>query len=401
MDHLIVDATPKGSAILAYGHTRGPRWNWKLFAILAGSFFMAGLVTLFFISNKLTLLVPRGRLVTVAIRPKTLASELSTELRQSLPPPWRAAVETQSRFPAILGIALGADDRPHAFALVARTSSVLPASGLNVTKNGLFRLLTDDENIAIEKVPIQAAWSLERKLRRHGAAWILDGSLLRRLAGTTENDDRVPTLDEASGVWDGWRGRIFIGSEDGDGTALDAPIFAILGNDLEASVPVIEALTSQGIDLRQITLPPSRIAVTDQAPGGLSIEWRDKLGADNLVSLRSALGQTDRREQLLPDETGIRELIPSSATLTVPFLVSADENTSSTWEVSDSALKGSEQILTETQPDPNCPGQVRFLLQGKAMQNLLTAWDIPETWKKSLSRLRIVQAGSDISVCLN
>ncbi len=403
MDHIIVDATPKGSAILAYGQTRGPRWNWKLFAILAGSFFVAGVVTLFFLSNKLTLLMPRDRLAIVAIRPKTLASELSTDLRQSLPPPWRAAIETQSRFPAILGVSLGANDEPRAFALVARTSTVLPSVGLAVTESGLFSLLTGDEKTEPEIAPLQTVWSLQRKLRRHDAAWVIDGSLLRRSAGATGNDGQIPSLDdEISGAWDGGRGQIFIGSsEDENETAFDAPIFAILGNDLEASIQVTEALTSQGIDLRQIALPPSRIAVTAQTPGGLSVEWHDGLGEEDLLTLRSVLGLTERRETLLPDETGIRELVPSSATLTAPFLISADENTSSTWEVSDSALKGSGQILTETQPDPNCPGQVRFLLQAEAMQNLLATWNVPETWKKSLFRLRIVQAGSDINICLN
>src|SRR3989344_7734417 len=105
MDHFVVDSTPKGSAILAYGRARGPRWNGKLLALIAGSFAVIGILVYALMSTKLTLPLPIDRLLMVAIRPQPAVSRSNTELRQSLPPTWRTAIETRSSFPAILGVA--------------------------------------------------------------------------------------------------------------------------------------------------------------------------------------------------------------------------------------------------------------------------------------------------------
>ncbi|OGL72920.1 hypothetical protein A3E39_03155 [Candidatus Uhrbacteria bacterium RIFCSPHIGHO2_12_FULL_60_25] len=390
MDHFVVDSTPKGSAILAYGRARGPRWNGKLLALIAGSFAVIGILVYALMSTKLTLPLPIDRLLMVAIRPKQAVSRLNTELRQSLPPTWRTAIETRSSFPAILGVALDADNRPRAFALILRTTVIVPTETVQVTDAGAYRLLTNGTPMNTEDVPLSRVWSLSRRLRRHDLSFTVNGALLSRYAELETKED-----DDVTGVWDGTQGTINVAStNDGDGDAYDAPIFSRLGDHRDDALPAVAALTSQGIDVRMMTARPTLVSVRPDAAGGVVLTWPEALAADDLLALRAALGVTDRRVLALPDETGVIELFPSSATATVPM-------STSTWWLSETILRTSSWNPEITQSDPACPGQTRFLIQDQALQNLLTAWNVPIIWQKTLQRVRLLDTGDSVRVCVN
>lgn len=390
MDHFVVDSTPKGSAILAYGRARGPRWNGKLLAMIAGSFIVIGILVYLLMSTKLTLPLPIDRLLMVAIRPKQAVSRLSTELRQSLPPTWRAALETRSSFPAILGVALDADDRPRAFALVLRTNVVVTTEAVRVADAGVYRLLTDGSPKTLEPEPLSSVWKLTRRLRRHDLSFIVNGRLLSRLALSEADTD-----EDVAGVWDGTQGTLNItSSNDGEGASFDAPIFSRLGDSREDAEPTVAALMSQGIDLRAVTAQPNLVSVRPDTEGGVTLAWRDALETDDLITIRAALGVTDRQTLTLPDETGAIELLPSTVTATVPM-------TTSTWSLSDTTLQTSTWNPQVTKPDPACPGQIRFLIQENALQNLFTTWNVPIPWKNAMNRIELIDTGDSVRVCVN
>lgn len=410
MNHLIVDSAPKGSAILAYGRARGPRLNRRLMAWLAMGAVVVGLAIFAAMSTKLTLIVPRDRLALAALRPRDAYGRLSTDLRQSLPAPWRAAFETRSRFPVLLGVALDGQDGPHAFALVARTGPVTPSTELRVHDEGAYRLLTDATALELERVPFRPAWNLTRRARRHTLAWTIDGALLARVAGS-DATNVADAAGEITGVWDGRRGDIAVSPAAdpaplagrggvNDGEPLDSPLFAILGGGVDA-LPALAAITSQGIDLRSVTIPLTRLAFDPQNNSAVFIEWGARLPNSDLLHIRAALGASESRDYLLVDQSVARELIPSSATLTVPFLLPMRQDASSTWEITDSALKPKDLNLQSLPPDPACPGKVRFLLQGSAMRNLLSVWKMPENWKNMVNSLKISQVEGGVAVCVN
>lgn len=390
MDHFVVDSTPKGSAILAYGRARGPRWNGKLLALIAGSFAVIGVLVYGLMNTRLTLPLPADRLILVAIKPKQAFPRLSTELRQALPPTWRAALETRSSFPAILGVSLDEEDRLHAFALVLRTNVVVPTEKVRVADAGVYRLLTDGSATATEPEPLSSVWKLTRRLRRHDLSFVASGRLLSRLALSESGDN-----DDVTGVWDGTRGTMNVApSEDGGGATFDAPIFSRLGDNREDALPVVEALASQGIALHAMSAFPNVVSVRPDNEGGAILAWRDALATDDLVTIRTALGITDRAVLTLPDTTDVIELLPSSATATMPMATS-------TWSLSGATLQTSDWIPQEARPDPSCTGHVRFLLQEQALRNVLTAWDVPISWQNAMHRIQIVHANGIVSVCLN
>jgi hypothetical protein len=400
MDHLIVDSTPKGSAILAYGQSRGSRPRFVIIVATIAIVVCAIAVIAWFWINGLTIALPKNRLALAVLRPSAVSPKLDAPLRQSLPPAWRTAIETKSVFPAILGVSLDAQHKMHAFALIARTSSVATGSELRMQNEGLFRLLTDDQTNALEQTSFQSITSLYRGLRNNDVAWSLNGEALRQLGDSTYGADLVSTNEDVRGTWNGSQGTIDLpvtGTKD-EG-ALNTPVFAVLGGNLAETTPFITSLMSQGLDIRSLATPPHLIATDPNTGTPLIIRWQQPLTLHDIQTLKSAVGDNASRDYALPDEVVLHELVPGSTTSTVPFSILWSES-SSTWSLIDSELRLLGDSPADLPQDPSCAGSVLFRISDQALQRLLMTWNVPSVWRERLHSLNVNQSEDRVAICL-
>jgi hypothetical protein len=386
MDSLIIDSTPKGSAILAYGAARGPRWNGRLLALIAGSlaFVILGIAAWLLL---IRVPLPADRLITAVVQPHALHDRLDPSLRQDFPASWRAALETKSRIPAALGISLGKDQRMHAFAVVARTAVVSSVPGLVVTSHGPVHLLTDGSDGEMEKTPLRNLLGIARDVSGRDAAFRIRGDLLARLASDTSE----AVVSEIHGEWSGGTGRLRLSPEQ-----LSVPVptegmglFALIGGDAHTT-PIVNGLLQQGVDLRGWSTLPEAIALRPGTDGGIFLSWNQPLALPDARLLAAERGLGEIVPFVLPDATSINEQWPGSASTT--------ESVLETWlPFTDTPLFASSSS-TNTNP---CPGIIRFSLQGEALRQTLTGWQIPDSWKTRVFAFRISETPTDVRVCLN
>lgn len=392
MDPFIIDQTPKGSAILAYGAARGPRWNGKLLALVAGSLVLAaalGIIAWFWLGS---VALPANQLAGALLAPRRL-EQLSPSLRQALPAPWRSAAETRSRFPALFGVALDAERRPHAFALVTRTTAVAAAPGLDVQSQGIFLLLTDGSRPETESRPVHNALAGIGSLRSHDAFFRLRADLLSNLAGAP-GATNPSSASIVQGTWDGLVGQADLPPEqETPPFALSAPIFAILGNHPDDARPATLALLSQGIDFRAIEQPPQLIALDPANEGSLALSWSSPLSPEDTSIVAGARGSVERRPYLLPDETEGSVILPTSVSGTAsgPLMVFIGSHLASSTLVTAPA----EGDRPET-----CPGIIRFSLNGAAFSSVLTAWNVPSSWKSFLQGFYVTESDHGTLFCI-
>jgi hypothetical protein len=390
MDPLIIDSTPKGSAILAYGAARGPQWNAALLAIIAGIFVVIGLIAGLIWLKATHVNVPTQTLASVLITPARIHKSLTTEQEKDLPAPWRAAIESESHFPAVLGISLD-QGRIHAYAIVARTASVAGASGLDVASDGPFKLLTDGSHPMTEQ---KTAGNLLRgafDLQKHAVVFFVDASMLDVFAG---DETRHMQSELIRGTWDGRVGHFILSDE---GTASSTPMtssmFAVLGSSAADNQPAVTGLLSQGIDLRSFSQTPQTLALDVANGGSLSLSWSQHLSSSDASLLGAVRGSGQRKAYPLPDASDATELLPgsTSGTFSGPQTVLLSDH-----------LASSTLLLLQTQPiQPECPGKnVRFTLQGEALQAVLRQWSVPESWRSLFASIRLTQSGQDAYLCL-
>lgn len=389
MDPLIIDRTPKGSAILAYGTARGPGWNWKLLAVVAGS--LAFVLCIAGITWFLTASVdvPSGRLLAVTIQPRGVAKKLDPALRRDLFAPWRTAIESRSRFPAVLGMSLGSDGQLHPFAIVARSATVMEV-GLTAATDGAFVLLTlrDDEGIAKERVPVRHAFRDAVSLKKAEAAFTLRMDMLAQFALPT--DSMEASAEELRGRWSGRIGTLNV-TTDGqraDG-AVAGPLFAVLGSGAEAQ-PAVTGLLSQGFDVRGLSDAPQAIAMDPADGGSVALYWDKAPSREDSGILLAVQNRGRDRVLALPDLTEITEILPGMAPTTSvhgsTMLFLGDGLASSTYDF----IRASQ----------TCPGTVRFSYEGAALQQTLTGFSIPDSWKAVLRSIRLTETEGKTKICL-
>lgn len=383
MEH-IIDTTPQGSAILAYG--KAPKsWGflkWVLIGLIALiALFLFGI---WMLVRSISVELPENRLLLVALKPSEVRSAIPGGLIPDLPPAWRAAIRTDSSLPIYFGLSLDDVDEPHAFALVYRHHIVVESDDLRVTTRGLTKLLEDtSSNTNRDRVRGSELLKLSRELRSHDASWKLESYELTRFIL-----NEGVTNDAVFGIWDGRRGSIELPSTDVPSIAeFDAPIIVTLGSDRMEAEPVTNALASQGIDLRSVGEPPSVIFISPEE-GDVRLGWEGSVSPSNQKLVLGALGIASLKEYRLPDETIVREIAPSVDSIS---------------SVSGS-LFSSEGISgishSDTWPE-DCPGTLRLSLGGSVLQNLLESWRIPRSWREYISSIQIREAGKRANICVN
>lgn len=389
---LIIDSTPKGSAILAYGAARGPGWNYKLLAVVAGSLvlMMITIFCLWFFNTSLS--IPKHRLVTIAVRPLDVSQRIDSTLQHDLPPPWRAAIETHSRFPALLGIALDEQRRPHAFAVVMRTTVIASEPGLQIQRGGTLLVLTDGSDAKQETTKLhQVAESIWR-LKDADAAFVLRTDLLSAI---TSDDAPISegAKDEVRGTWSGSIGRLDFASEQVDGDPLSAPVFATLGGSAETASPVIAGLLSQGVDLRSVSSPPTALALDPKNGGSLFLLWGNDLTPSDAAQLAAIQGSGEHALYPLPDGSESMEYLPakqSGANIGSTSIFMGEHLASSTFL----APSAPNTTLPEI-----CRGTPRFSLEEDALQAILASWSMPESWSRHVKHFRIVDGEKGVMMC--
>jgi hypothetical protein len=395
MEPFIVNSTPKGSALLAYGSARGPGWNFKLPALVAGSLALVGIVvSLIWILVAKTML-PTERLITVVTQPHAIHARLDPALRRDLPSSWRAAIETNSRLPALFGVTLGEDQQLHAFALVARTARIAAEPTFTVTKAGAFHLLTDDgaheerESLRVARA-FRGAWSL----RSNDAAFTIDAARLRVLTNDTIEAAQASTPDELRGTWKERAGTLSLAPEQTAAqTAVMGPIFAILGDNQEDARPAVTGLLSQGIDLRGVAELPTSIAVDPEGNGSIELSWPALPTGETAGRLVALQGNPTKKPLFLPDHAQVTEIQPGTpATNTqkgATMLFLGDGLASTTL---DYAQKESVNSA--------CPGIIRFSLHSGALQRVLAALSLPESWRSAFNRFFITESADSVHICV-
>src|SRR3989344_698012 len=392
MDPLIVDATPKGSAILAYGTARGLSWNAKLLAIIAGSFALIALIAFgawFFLA---TITLPERRLITIALQPRAIATRIDPVIVHHLPPSWRAVIESRSRFPALLGVSLDEEGRFHAFAVMIRTSVVASEPGLVVDARGLVRVLHDGARIPREAVPLHQAFSSVRRLHDHDGAFAMRADLFAHL-GSQDVLDATTTFsptDLLTGTWDGSVVHLDISSESMDADMVSASLFAVLGDERDAVAPVVYGLLRQGVDLRGVSNMPTTLALDPLNEGTLYLYWHEPLSPQDRSALSAVRGFKERRLLDLPDST------------THPEFHIPKEETPSAGPVSlylGSLVASSTLLQPPKIRNDGCEGTTRFLVQDQMFQSILLHWGIPESVSKSVQGVRITDSNKGVSLC--
>lgn len=398
MEPLIIDSTPKGSALLAYGAARGPRWNGRLLALIAGSLaLMIAVLTAFLLLTRVTL--PTNRLLQIAVQPHSIYARLEPTMRQDLPAPWRAAIETQSRLPSILGVALDETGHMHAFAFVARTASVANASSVHVTTDGPIRILTDGTKIAHEQMQLRRVVGLIHEAHGRDAAFLIRGDLLARLAGTAEE-----SVSEIRGTWKGASGLLRLPSEEISISASGkgADLFAVPGDGSEHA-PIIMGLLQQGADLRNWSVFPEALALRSGTEGGLFLSWNQPLPLPESRLLAARRGLGELRPLTLPDQTEIMELHPGAASTTAPIAeiwLPFAENSVPLPSMPPDLQGTSSTTTTGSLENTTCPGRVRFSLQRDSLASMLTAWGVPISWKNRIHGFELSENANGVHICI-
>lgn len=395
MEPYIVSSTPKGSALLAYGAARGPGWNFKLLALVAGSLALAAMITVAAWTLLARVTMPASRFAVIIVQPSAVEHKLEPSLRRDLPASWRAAIETDSRFPAILGATLGADHHLHAFALVARTARVAAEPAFTITKTGSFHLLAEQgvdeqrETVRIATL-FHGAWSL----RSNDAAFTLRADQLNAFIDHPSIANSTTTADEIRGTWTGHIGTLFVAPDHVSApNPIAGPAFAILGNNPDDARPTVAGLLSQGIDLRGLDDLPQTIAIDPGAGGSIALFWPSSPSADVAGRLAAIQGTGLHKPLFLPDHSEVGEIQPGIA-------ATSTKNGATILFLGDGLASTTLDYVSHQQKNAECTGITRFSLQGEALRNVLTSFSIPASWQSALNHLFVTESADSVHLCL-
>ncbi|MEN9557634.1 MAG: hypothetical protein RL141_3 [Candidatus Parcubacteria bacterium] len=387
MGSRIVDQ-PKSSAMLAYGTSRGFRINTRLLALVAGSLAFIGLIAALLLSSQLP--VPPQTLLLISARPSTLHRNLSIPLKQDLPAPWREAIATKSRLPVLFGLALDNERRVRPFAIVPRTSFVMDTSGLQVETRGLYRLLSM-ETLLTTGVRAHALATTLGAAFTHDASFHLRGDLLEGWALERVIEPDANTI--IRGVWDEGMGQLLIEAESPTSSpATDAPLFVSLSGAHDGHAPITAGLLYQGIDLRTMSVSPNMISLALSPLGNrtLTLAWDHDLSDTHRRALALAQGNTSLSPMLLPDGTDASEIVSPIS----PFPMAEERRVTFSESVTTTADAPPESLVTD------CPGMPRFILEGIALENTLTAIQFPSSWRNTLSHFSLRDDREAVILCV-
>lgn len=370
MDHLVIDTTPKGSAILAYGTSRGPRRPVRVLAIIAGLLLLGTFLALWLYTLLASILLPANTIFLTAMKPKTIQSKMPAALLEDLPFAWRTALQRGGSVPVVLGYASRENGGPLYYAVMPGRIFAADAPGIFSRRETIFTILADTNEYANESFRVRSLFELMFRLRDHDASWQLRADILSDLSLGIQTE-RMTII----GTWDGIHGEVNLPP---DGIQI-APVFhdalvVTLASDRREADPAIDALLSQGIDLRGITTPPSMIAI--DASSSPLVRWYGQLGTEDDLLALGAFGKTTTTETILPDGTIAYTLRP-----VLPKATHTSDETFS---------RNRERMPVFNGESPEgCPGTIRLRLADEPLKNLLISWGFSENWQKFLRAFEI------------
>ncbi len=395
MDPFIVSNPPQSSPMLAYGTARKPGWSKILLAFVVGSFLLILLVggILWALFSHVTL--PTDRMLEAALTPHKIYSQLNPALRHDLPAPWRVAIETRSRFPAVLGLAMDDENHPRAFALVSRTAVIVPGAGYDVVRHGPTILLIENGS-QTETQKLHQLLPVLRRALGHDLAFALRGDLFAGLVHEHTTDQKI------FGTWDGTIGRMMIetnASSDRRGRETEsrqetggiASLFAVLGQEPEDASPVIAGLLHQGVDLREVSQTPRVVALDPTRDPGLTLRWDEALDPAEAARVLAAQGLAQQDPYTLPDAIVVSELRYGSAT----------NGEIGITPVAFGSASGSDVAPTTPSDETSaCPGTLRFSLTGRALKAVLASWGASSFWQDTLESITIAEEQKNANICI-
>jgi hypothetical protein len=400
MENNIVDSTPQGSVILAYGSSnrwfqrRGIYINIVICIILLVSLGWTAVTTL-----RASLPLPSNQLLLIAVKPHAITPRISHDQLRTLPTPWQQALGTQTRFTVMLGVSLDTSNRPRAFAVTPRFLSLPFSHDVRVEDASLFRVIADRHINATSSVPLREILRLGRTLRSHDAAWRLNLPLLARTIGPT-ND---ATLEEIQGTWDGSRGMLRLPTSKNTLPTEDprGSIFSIIGADGSAQELIMNGLLTQGADLRGLAGNITMLSAIPET-GTLHVAWQRPLNTEELRRLTARLGTTADEPYTLPDQTVVPERTIATGTpselVARPLLI---DNTTSSWRLLPTSIQYPDiSTSASVVPLSDCPGHLRFLIQERALEQLMTRWNVPDAWKALIQTIQLSERDGVVMVCI-
>jgi hypothetical protein len=377
MEPLIVDAAPKGSAILAYGTAPKSRFHF----IWMGGISLVGLLalaTLAVIVLLRSIPLPPHRLITIAAAPAKIGELLSTEQISDLPPSWRAAVRTGKKSPALFGISLGENGDPSTFAFVFGSAS--PSDGVSTVHQTFRTLLVDASSTAPERVSIFRVLPLLSDLRHADASWSIGADELRAFVGTVSEK----SSDDIRGRWANGRGELDLSAPGTNAKSDPSPFIVVLGGDKEGSALVKSAFIAQGIDIRSVSAPIAEAAFSPDS-ALIRASFVPPIGVEDARTIRAAFGQSGPRISGLSDATPIEEIVLPTST------DSADQTS---FVISDAT--GTSRMESSVP----CEGSSILRLEGPVLANTMHAVGIPESLAENIHAFVMTQGEGKTTVCI-
>jgi len=375
MESVIIDATPKGSAILAYGRAPQSRFRFVwIAAIVAGISLSVTLIALFAILRSIPL--PERRLITIAAAPASIERILSTDQISDLPPSWRAAVRTGKTSPALFGISLDRDGQPITFAFVFGSVS---APDIGQTVRRAFRtLLVDAPSIDAGRARLSDVLPLFLDLRHADVSWTIGADELRAFVGAQIFGGA--SSGDIRGRWIGGRGELDLSAANaGSGAANASPFFVSLGGDARGSDVVKSAIIAQGIDIRGVGAAIRSVAFANE-PFDVRASFPAPITSDDAHAIGAAFGWTESRPSSLGDSSMMEEIV-------IPTSTALDGQTEFSLSSATSPFAGSGAMGTAA-----CAGVSILHLDGPVLENTLRAVGIPQSLRGRISSFDMVQA---------
>lgn len=382
-NNTIIQETSHGSPILAYGSASlSPKRRIVLFITAAILFlavpFLLILFTFVFGSAEL----PSHTVLAISVTPSKVSAKIQGVLITELPSPWRAALETQSSLPVIIGLAKTKQGTIAPFAIVPKNISLIAPEHTKISNSSLVKLLSNNE-IETSKKSYRSLSRLLNIQKRSDAGWQVYESLLLMISNQPPSDskDDIPVYGSLSGT----RGNIYLPTEETNDTDSTGAFFVILGKNAVQSNNLSNALMTQGIDARSIHDPEY---LSLKGDGAIEIKWLN-LSEEEKSNALAISGKSTSTSFELPDQELVK-LIASDKSL--PVDESNKVSIQNSWKQS-----SGEASLWKT----NCPGKTRFSIQGEALQNLLTMLKASTSWKSKIQSFTISTDGKQNIFCIN
>lgn len=380
MDTFIQDAS-KGSAILAYG-TKGSSPKSIAIKILIAAAILLGVFLLFlfwtFAFGSATL--PSKPLFEIAVKPKDVMHTLNGALITELPAPWRTALESESRFPAILGIAETKNGKLAPFALIAKTTSITAQAEESIISSSLVTLISSSD-IETTQTPYRRILKLLGLKKKNDLSWTIDQRLLQAFSGYSPSQES--SRDQSVfGTLKGARGSILLPSETVTSENSEGAFFVMLGNTDASARNISPSLRAQGLNMLNAR-DPNKLLLTGN--GTLQANWNELSDVER-QDIAIALGHSSGSPFILPDNDLISTILPIASGTEKELVITH------AWK-----QPSGEPVTWKS----NCPGTIRFAINGDALQNLLLSFKTPAPWREKIRSFSISTEGKENLFCIN